>query len=153
MQWEGIFSWTITIRPVSRDLWLSRPSLVIAHWVYQQKKPLEPGVSLPSNMGQNGHEKPPQVWLNLWPQGGPVNYKLALAKSIASNWKARAFAVCLWGDWALCYCSCWPSAAPEGVQGGLRHSVLQGIQWDKSLDSQIFSGIDFMLPILASPHI
>ena len=37
MQWEGILSWTITRRQVSRDLWLLRPSPVIAHWVsYQQ---------------------------------------------------------------------------------------------------------------------
>jgi len=56
------------------------------------------------NMGQDGHEMPPQIWLNLWPQGGPVNYKLALAKSTANDWKTRAFAICLCGDWTLC---CW----------------------------------------------
>ena len=33
MQWEGILSWTITRRQVSRDVWLLRPSPVIAHWV------------------------------------------------------------------------------------------------------------------------
>ena len=27
------------------------------------------------------------------------------------------------------------SRAPEGVQGRVRHSVLQGIQWDRSLHS------------------
>ena len=42
---------------------------------------------------------------------------------------------------------------PEGVQGGERHSVLQGIWWDRSLDSWVFLGTDFMISILASPHI
>ena len=41
MQWEGIVSWTLTIRQVSRDLWLSRPSPVIAHWVVYQQKDLQ----------------------------------------------------------------------------------------------------------------
>ena len=27
---------------------------------------------------------------------------------------------------------------PEGVQGGVRHSLLQGIWWDRSLDSWVF---------------
>ena len=35
----------------------------------------------------------------------------------------------------------------------LRHSVLQGIWWDRSLDSLMFLGTDFMISILASPHI
>ena len=30
---------------------------------------------------------------------------------------------------------CWPSTPPEGVQGGVKHSVLQGIWWNWSLDS------------------
>ena len=46
-----------------------------------------------------------------------------------------------------------PSAAPEGGQGGVRHSVLQGFWWDRSLDSWMFLGTDFMISILASPHI
>ena len=66
-----------------------------------------------------------------------ANYKLALAKSIASDWTTatRAFAICLclWGGGTLRCCSCWPSIAAEGVQGGVRHSVLQGIWWNKSL--------------------
>ena len=41
MQWEGIVSWTLTTRQVSRDLWLSRPSPVIAHWVVYQQKDLQ----------------------------------------------------------------------------------------------------------------
>ena len=40
----------------------------------------------------------------------------------------------------------------EGVQGGVRHSGLQGTWWDKYLDRRIFSGTDFMIPIIASPH-
>ena len=43
--------------------------------------------------------------------------------------------------------------SPEGVQGGVRHSVLQGIWWDRSLDSWMFLGTDFnMVSILASPQ-
>ena len=56
-----------------------------------------------------------------------LNYKLALIKSIASDWTTKAFAICLYGYWAPCYYSCWTSTTPEGVQGGVRHSVLQGI--------------------------
>ena len=72
-----------------------------------------------------------------------VNHKLAFAKSIARNQAIRAFAICL--------CSCAPSVSPEGVQGGVRHFVLQGIWWDRSLDSWIFIGTDFMIPFLISP--
>ena len=43
-----------------------------------------------------------------------VNYKLALAESIADDWSSRALAICLCGDWTLCYYTCWPSATPEG---------------------------------------
>ena len=46
----------------------------------------------------------------------------------------RAFAICLCGDWTLCCCSCWPATPSEGVQGGVRPSVLQGIWWNRSLD-------------------
>ena len=35
----------------------------------------------------------------------------------------------------------------------MRHSVLQGIWWDRSLDSWMFIGIDFMISILVSSHI
>ena len=63
---------------------------------------------------------------------GPVytaNYKLALAKSIANHWTTRAFAICLCADWTLCCCSYGPSTPTDGVQGGVMHSVLQGIWW------------------------
>jgi len=103
-------------RQVSRNLWLLRPSPVIAHWVsYQQKPSSELGTSLSSNKGQNGHEMPPKVWSNLWPQGGLVNYKLTLTKSIASDWTTKSSAICLYGDWTPCCYSC--STVPEGVQG------------------------------------
>ena len=81
-----------------------------------------------------------------------VTYKLALTKSI-TDWTTKAFAICLYGNWIPCCYSCWPSTIPEGVQGGLRHSVLQGIWWDRSLDSWMFLGTDFMISILASPPI
>ena len=45
------------------------------------------------------------------------------------------------------------ATTPEAVQGGVRHPVLQGIWWDRSLDSQMFLGKDFMISILAFPHI
>ena len=139
-------------RQVSRNLWLLRPSPVIAHWVsYRQKPSSELGTSLSSNKGQNGHEMPPKVWSNLWPQGGLVNYKLTLTKSIASDWTTKSSAICLYGDWTPCCYSC--STVPEGVKGGARHSVLQGIWWDRSLDSWMFLGTDFIISILASPHI
>ena len=67
-----------------------------------------------------------------------AKYKLALAKSIASHWTTGAFAICLCRDWTLCSCGYWPSTPPEGVQGGERHSVLQGIWWDRSSDSWMF---------------
>ena len=90
MQQKGILSWAITRRQVSRDLWLWRPSPVIAQWVaYQQKPSSELGTSLPSNTGQNGHEVPPKAWSDLWPQGSCVNYKLALTKSTAADWQQR----------------------------------------------------------------
>ena len=61
---------------------------------------------------------------------------------------ARAFTIC------LCCWSCWPLTLPEVNSGWwVRHSVLQGNRWNRSLDSWIFSGIDFMIPMLASPHI
>ena len=135
MQRKGILCWTITRREVYRDLWLWRPSPVIALFVYYQQKPSsELGTSLRSNAGQNGHEMPLKVWLDLWPQGGHVNYKLAFTKSIANSWTTKAFAICLYRDWVPYYYNCWPSTTPEGVQG----SSVQGIWWDRSLDSWIF---------------
>ena len=55
--------------------------------------------------------------------------------------------------WTPCCYGCWPSTTPEGVQGGVRHSVLQRISWDRSLDSLMLLGTDFLISILASPHI
>ena len=58
-----------------------------------------------------------------------------LPRAFASNWATatRAFATC------PCYCSCWPSTLPEGVSGWrVRHSVLQGNWWNRSLDIDIF---------------
>ena len=63
-----------------------------------------------------------------------VKYKLALAKIDADDWTTRAFTICLCRNWTWqCY-SCWPSTPPEGVQGGVRHSVLQAIWWVRSSD-------------------
>ena len=76
-----------------------------------------------------------------------VNYNLALTKSIAND---KAFAICLCWDWTPC---CYAATTPEGVQGGVRHPVLQGIWWDRSLDRQMVLGKDFMISVLAFPHI
>ena len=134
MQRKGILCWTITRREVYRDLWLWRPSPVIALFVYYQQKPSsELGTSLRSNAGQNGHEMPLKVWLDLWPQGGHVNYKLAFTKSIANSWTTKAFAICLYRDWVPYYYNCWPSTTPEGVQGSsvqsLSHVCLFTTPW------------------------
>ena len=79
--------------------------------------------------------------------------QIALTKSIASDWTTKAFAICLYGDWKPCCYSYGLSTTPEGVQGGVRHSVLQGIWWDRFLDSWMFLQTNFMLSALASPHI
>ena len=92
------------------------------------------------------------AWARGTKQAG-VNYKLALTKGIANDWTTKEFAICLFGDWTPCCYSCWPSTIAEGVQGGVRHSVLQEIWWDMSLDSWMVLGTDFMIWILASPHI
>ena len=39
---------------------------------------------------------------------------------------------------------------PEGVQGGMRHSRLQGIWWDRSLESWMFLETDFMISVISS---
>jgi hypothetical protein len=53
------------------------------------------------------------------------------------------------GDWTLCCCSCWPLACPEGGSGWrMRHFVWQENWWNRSLDSQIFSGTDFMISFM-----
>ena len=121
---------------------------------YQQKPSSELGTSFPSNAGQNGHEMLTKVWPDLFmTRGGHVNYTLALTKSIVNDWKAKAFAICLYGDWTPCCYSCWPSTIPEGVQGGVRHSVFQGIWWDRYLDSWIFLRTDCMISMVVSPCI
>ena len=58
-------------------------------------------------------------------------------KSIANSWTTKAFAICPYGGWTPCCYSFWPwpPTTPERVQGGVRHSVLQGIWWDRYLDN------------------
>ena len=70
---------------------------------------------------------------------------------MANDWTI-AFAICLYGDRTPCSYNCWPSTTPMGAQGGMRHSVLQGILWDRSLGSWMFLGTDFMISIFASSH-
>lgn len=41
-----------------------------------------------------------------------------LPRAFASNWATTtAFAICLWGNWTLACCSCWPSTPLRGIQG------------------------------------
>ena len=128
MQQKGILSWAITRRQVSRDLWLLRPSPVIAHCFRTKtfKTGNEPSQQRRTKWSWNAPQS-----MDVWRQGGCVNYKLALTKSITSNWTTKAIAICLYGDWTPCCCSCWPATPPEEVQGGVRHSALQGIWWDR----------------------
>ena len=70
-------------------------------------------------------------------------------RACASYWTAttRAFAMCLCRDWTLCCCGCWPSTPPEGnSRWRMRHCVLQGNWWNRSVHSEIFSETDFMIP-------
>ena len=84
-----------------------------------------------------------------------TNWQLprALPRAFAKDWTTKAFVICPYRDWIPCCYSCWPSTVPEGVQGPVRSSVLQGICWDRSLDSWMLFGTDFMIPVLVSPHI
>ena len=120
--------------------------------------PVTPVISwLPTFAFQSPIMKKTSFWVLVW-EGlvglhRTVIYKLALTKNIASDWTTKAFAICLYRDWTPCCYTCWPSTTPERVQSGVRLSVLQGIWWDRSLDSWMFLGTDFMIPILASPRI
>ena len=68
--------------------------------------------------------------------------------AFASFWTAtRVIAICLCRDWTMCCCGCWPSTLPEGnLRWRMRHCVLQGDWWNRSVDSEIFSETDFMIP-------
>ena len=76
-----------------------------------------------------------------------VDYKLALAEIVADDW-TRAFAICLCRDWTLQSCSCWPSTLPEGVQGRVRHSVLEAVWWDRFY---LVSSVTQSCPTLCDP--
>ena len=78
-----------------------------------------------------------------------VNYKLALARSICQPLNINKGIGHL-PPWRL---NPVLLKQHKGVQCGVRHSVLQEIWWDRSLDGWMFLGTDFMTSILASPHI
>ena len=66
----------------------------------------------------------------------------------------RTLAICLCKDWTLCCCSCRPLTHFEvSWVWRMRHAMLQGSWWDKSLHSLMFSGTHLITPIFASPHI
>ena len=58
-----------------------------------------------------------------------------LPRAPASDWTTE-FAICLCGDWTLC-CLAIKIKHPEAIQDGVRHSVLQGIWWNRSLNSKV----------------
>ena len=148
--------WTITRRQVSRDLWLLRPSPVIAHCFRTKtfKTGNEPSQQRRTKWSWNAPQS-----MDVWPQGGHANYKLALTKSTANNWTAMAFATCLYRDWTPCCYSCWPSPTPGGVQGGVRPSVLRksgGIglwvsEWVQSLSRVQLFATPWTVAYQASP--
>ena len=76
------------------------------------------------NLGVGATSSP--LWLMTFPGKG---------LSTTNRHLPRAFSICLFGDWNLCSRSCWPSTPPEGVQGGVRHFVVQENWWKRTLDS------------------
>ena len=83
-----------------------------------------------------------------WITHESVNYKLALTKSIANNWTTKAF--------ATASMEIEPHAALDvGLQQSLRElRVAWGTLCSReSLGSWMFLETDFMISILASPHI
>ena len=155
MQQEGILSWTITRRQVSRDLWLLRPSPVIAHWVaYQPKPSSELGTSIPSNVGQDGYEMPPKVLSDLWPQQAMSTTNWHLPRALPMTEQQRHL----------------PSASTESephdpiavalqqLWSEAHHAPGHLVRWFfRQLDFFffffMFLGTDFMVSIIASPPI
>ena len=146
-------------RQVSRNLWLLRPSPVIAHWVSYQQKPSSGnllqgwcwGWAFPATRDKVVMKRP-QSMVRFMTMRGPCQLQIGTYQEHC-QWLSKAFAICLYRDWTPCCCSCWPSSTPEGVQGGGRHSVVQGTWWNRSLDTWMLLGTGFMISILASPHI
>ena len=154
MQWEGILSWTITRRQVSRDLWLLRPSPVIAHWVsYQQKPSSELGMSLPSNTGKKWSWKTPQSMVGFMTTRGLCQLQIGTYQEHCQwlNHKGICHLHLHRLNPMLPYLLTFNN--PWGSSGWSEGSVLQGIWWDRYSDSRMFLGTDFMISILASAHI
>ena len=89
--------------------------------------------------------------------GNPLQYSdLGEFHGLCSPWCRR-----VWHDWAtFTFYDIEPLAAiAVDLQQFLREfrvewgTLLQGIRWDRSLDSWMFLETDFMISILASPHI
>ena len=75
-----------------------------------------------------------------------VNYKLALAVYLSTTTRIKSYAAGAAGS----------QYSLKGVEGGDQNEALcaWGQNWqDRFSDSQIFSGTDFMSPILVSSHI
>ena len=107
----------------------------------------EPRVGLLSLRIQHRDRNPQGIW--------PCRCQLQMGtyKSIANNWTTKAFAIHLYGDWTpCCYYSCWPPTTPEG-SGWSEAVCAPGNLVGLVLDSWMFLGTDFMISILASPHI
>ena len=57
----------------------------------------------------------------------------AFARDLTTT-TTKLFVIFLCGEWTLCYCSCWLQHLLWRVQGEVRHSVLQGMWWNRSSD-------------------
>ena len=151
MQQKGILFWTIIRRQVSRDLWLLRPSPVIAQWVdYQQKPSSELGMNLPRDKMVM---KCPPKYGQIYDHKGAmstINWHLPRALPTPDNKGICHLPLCRLNPmllWLLTSHTHW------GSSGWREALCAPGIWWDSSLDSWMFLGTDFMISILTSPHI
>ena len=101
------------------------------------------GMSLPSTMGQSGHEMPPKY-------GWVCDHEEALS---TTNWYLPSACTRI----KSCAAAVADFQCPlKGFQGGeqKRDTLCSGKNWqDRSSDSWILSGADFMSLILVSPYI
>ena len=152
MQWEGILSWTITRRQVSGDLWLLRPSPVIAHCL-MTKAFFRTGNEPSQQRGTKWSWNAPQSMVGFMTTRGPCQLQIGTYQEH-----------CQWlNNKSICHLPLWRLKLmllqlltfnnPWGSSGWSEALCAPGNLPDRSLDSRMFLGIDFMIPILASPHI
>ena len=154
MQWEGILSWPITRRQVSRDLWILRPSPVIAHWVSHHQILLQNWEwAFPATRGKKWSWKTPQSMVGFMTTRGLCQLQIGTYQEHCQwlNHKGICHLHLHRLNPMLPYLLTFNN--PWGSSGWSGHSVLQGIWWDRSSDSWMFLGTDFMISIFSSPRI